>query len=59
MLVITLIKQMWQYDNKLFQAIFIRTRRSLFNNYNVVILNGKVIVTILILNLDEQVVIVQ
>ncbi len=52
-LVITLTKQMRQYDNKLFQAILTRARRDLLNNDDVVILNNKVAVTIPILNPDE------
>ncbi len=58
MSVITLTEQMQQYDNKLFQAILTRARRSLLNNDNVAILNSQVAVTIPILNPDEQVVII-
>ncbi len=50
---------MRQHDDKLFQAMLTRVRRSLLNNDNVAILNSKVAVTIPILNPDEQVVIVQ
>lgn len=35
-----------------------RARKGLFNDNNITILNNKVVVTIFILNLDEQVVIV-
>ncbi len=50
---------MRQHDNKPFQAMLTRARRGLLNNDDVAILNSKVAVTILILNPDEQVVIVQ
>lgn len=53
MSVITLTKQMRQYDNKLFQAIVTKARKSLLNNDNIAILNGKVAVTIPILNPNE------
>ncbi len=56
--VITLTEQMRQHDNKLFLAMLTRARRGLLNNDNVAILNNKVVVTIPILNPDEQMVII-
>ena len=52
-LVITLTEQMRQHDNKLFQAILTRARKSLLNNNKDAILNSKVAVTIPILNSNE------
>ena len=57
--VITLIEQMQQYDNKPFQTMLPKARKSLLNNNNIAIQNSKIVVTIPILNPDEQVVIVQ
>ncbi len=58
MSVITLTEQMRQYDNKPFQVMLTRERKSLLNNDNVAILNSKIVVTISVPNPDEQVVIV-
>lgn len=53
MSVITLIKQMQQYDNKPFQTMFTRPRKNLCNNDNIAILNSKIAVTIPILYPDK------
>ncbi len=50
---------MQQHNNKPFQAMLTRARRSLFNNDDIVILNSKIAVMISILNPDKQVVIIQ
>ncbi len=57
--IITLIEQMQYLNNKLFQAMMTKARKDLFNIDNVTIVNSKIVVTILILNLDKQDVIVQ
>ncbi len=49
---------MQQYDDKLFQEILTRARRNLLNNDNIIILNSKVVIMILILNLDKHIVII-
>ncbi len=50
---------MRQHDDKPFQAMLTKARTDLLNNDNITILNSKVVVTIPILNPDEQVVIVR
>lgn len=57
--VITLTKQIQQHNDKPFQAILRRVKKSFLNNNNIAILNNKVAATISIHNTDEQVIIVQ
>ncbi len=57
--VITLIEQMRQYNNILFQEMLTKTRKGLLNIDDVTIQNSKVAVTISILNRNKDVVMVQ
>lgn len=57
--VITLTKQMQKRNNKSFQVILIRARKSWLNIDNIVILNSKFALILHIYNLNKNIVIVQ